>query len=236
MVLAEVSAAEAAPSEMVYIPAGAFTMGGSAGPPDPMHTVHVPGFYIDKYEVTIDDFLRFAGNMSYGVPEVWHQHGLARPGNVMPAFGLTWLDAVNYARWRNKRLPTEAEWEKAARGPAGLLYPWGNEFDQAKCSVGGNLPAEVGSRGEANTYGCFDMAGNVAEWVSSLYGAYPFNAIDGREDLQAPGQRVLRGGAWNSPNPMVHFRATRRFWSMPDQRFPEAGFRCAQTPSASLSE
>jgi formylglycine-generating enzyme required for sulfatase activity len=157
-------------------------------------------FWIGHYEVT---------NAEYG------SHG-AFPGDNLPRTNVTWNEAQAFCQSRGGRLPTEAEWEYAARGPDGLIFPWGNEFDphplnycDGTCSVdqgwkdnahddGFPDPAPVGSYDNASWVGAFDLSGNVWEWTSTIYRPYPYDAFDGRENLADSGsKRVLRGGSWN---------------------------------------
>lgn len=221
---------------MVLVPRGEFLMGSSVGNDDekPLHTVYLGDFYIDKYEITNAQYKEFVDSMGPKFSP-WHwRDGRYEPGRENhPVVNVTWYNAKSYCEWSGKRLPTEAEWEKASRGSEGWLYPWGNQFDQSLANVkdsGKLTTAPVGSyeRGKS-PYGVYDMAGNVWEWTSSLNMSYPYRSEDGREDLLSKGLRVIRGGAFNYYHDSA--RATnRRYFESQSWDF-SIGFRCARSAS-----
>ncbi len=216
------------PEDMVLIPAGSFWMGLDELPPDspwgqedarPKHRVSLPAFLIDRYEVRYGDYLRFD-----------HNHVLADRTSDTPVTQVTWTDADNYCRAIGKRLPSEAEWEKAARGEDGRAYPWGPRYDPSKSNTGPG-PKPVGSiPGDRSPYGVFDMAGNVSEWTDSWYRAYPGNTYKSTD--YGIFQKVVRGGAFNEKQ---HFademfaQTTFRNYNRPHHAGPDNGFRCAKS-------
>ena len=254
--------------EMIFIPAGEFIMGtddieaqrilegnGRQFPEVPSHTVSVDGFWIDKFEVTTGQYLKcvdagsceaaaqnnaiFAGAEYYTNPEF----------EKYPIINVTWYKARAYCEWAGKRLPTEAEWEKAARGTDGRKYTWGNDpvssdvanlcdkfctarYPNPKFNDGFKETAPVGSFPKgASPYGVMDMAGNVWEWTSSIPALYPYVATDGREadqdvayDSKWP-ERVWRGGTWT--NGYSWLRASLRYRSVANYWNNNLGFRCA---------
>ena len=240
-----------AAQEMLRVPGGSFVMGSDAGTADerPAHRVKLHAFAIDRMPDTNADFAEFlerfgpkgdGGTRYYDwddrdarihrVAGRWR----ADTGYVdHPVVEVSWVGAVTYCRWRSKRLPTEAEWELAARGFDGRRYPWGDAAPtsrHAQFARGWNETAPVGSHpAGASPYGALDMAGNVWEWGSSVYRPYPYRADDGRED-PAPGPvRATRGGGHDSP--ARELRATERGRQL--SRNPAAGhhnigFRCAR--------
>jgi formylglycine-generating enzyme required for sulfatase activity len=201
---------------LVRVPAGEFQMGSVAARDKhaqdnelPPHPVHLPEFHIGKYPVTNIQYQAFLQATGYRAPGHW-QAGQIPPGTSnCPVVYVTWHDAVAFCDWLRAetrhpfRLPTEAEWEKAARGVDGRIYPWGDESpDKDRCNFGshaGGTPTvgRYSPQGDS-PYGCADMAGNVREWCQTLYWRYPYHAGDGREDLEAGGRRVLRGGAFST--------------------------------------
>jgi formylglycine-generating enzyme required for sulfatase activity len=154
---------------------------------------------------------------------------------------ISWDDADTYAQWLTQltgeplRLPTEAEWEKAARGTDGRIYPWGNQWDKTRANTrdggpGATTPVGTYPSG-ASQYGAEDMAGNVLEWTSTLYEAYPYNPTDGRENQYTPGDRVLRGGSW--ANYPTNVRSAYRFVPNPSDALNGYGFRLVRAASGS---
>lgn len=240
--------------EMIVIPAGAFVMGRDDGPADerPAHRVELARFMIDRLPVTHAEFAAFLqaqglegreGTRAYRrydeddndarihfVDGRWR----ADPGlERHPVNEVSWPGARDYCAWMGKRLPTEAEWEKAARGTDQRLYPWGHAAPAARLAQFGQgwtvtAPVDAFPAG-ASPYGVLDLAGNNWEWVSSLYRDYPYRADDGREDSGAAGVRGTRGGGHDSPAPEL--TATQRGRAL--SRAPHAGhhnigFRCAR--------
>ena len=196
-------------SSMSLIPGGEFMMGkGNHSGPDfsPAHKVVLDSFYIDKYQVTNRDYMKYCEATGTNYPEFWNTE-IFRSGKSFldyPVVGINWIDAIKYAEWTGKRLPTEAEWEYAARG--GLIeneYPNGNQwqYEKAKQNSSGwqNLIFPVGTR-EPNGYGLYDMADNVWEWVmdgydESYYQTSPVNNPKGPDKKL---NKVIRGGSWHS--------------------------------------
>ncbi|MEM7033224.1 MAG: formylglycine-generating enzyme family protein [Chloroflexota bacterium] len=192
-------------SEMVLIPAGDFIQGSDSGDPKdgPSRIVALPAYEIDKYEVTNQDFALFVATTGYATNaeqsssgQSWRQYGDGKPTH--PVVKVTWNDAVAFCAWAGKRLPTEAEWEKAARGTDGIAYPWGNNFEARFANVkdgGLRRTTSVGDYPEgASSYGVLDMGGNVWEWTDSWFLPYPNNS----EPNPYFGEqfRVTRGGGW----------------------------------------
>ncbi|PTL36541.1 hypothetical protein CLG94_04115 [Candidatus Methylomirabilis limnetica] len=218
--------------EMLAIPAGEFLMGSNDPEADdnekPTSKVFVGPFSIDKFEVTNGRYLPCieAGACTRPPNRGYDDSTKAS----LPATIISYQAAVAYCRWVGKRLPTEAEWERAARGTDGRRYPWGNTFEAERANVGYSVGSatSVGSYPKgASPYGVMDMAGNVWEWTSSLYKPYPYDPGDGREDPTVRGSRVERGGGWYTPE--WHARTTRRTASgHVYRRFNDLGFRCAK--------
>lgn len=232
--------------EFVRVPAGAFRM-GSDKEKDPLsysderrqHPVEVAEFWIGVYPVTNRQYQVFVRAQGVQPPSHWVGGQIPKGLEDHPVVNISWRDAIAFCQWLSQasgqkiRLPSEAEWEKAARGVDGRIYPWGDKWDPTKCNSAEKGPGKTTPVGQYSPqgdspYGCADMAGNVWEWTSSLYKPYPYRADDGREDPKAEGSRVLRGGAWNSDRSLV--RAAYRGYNVPASRYYLLGFRCVRSP------
>ena len=207
-------------TEMVPIPAGPFTMGSDTGPDDerPSQQVELPAFAIDRTPVTNAQFAVFMNEVGAvngrgerlfdvddGDARIHPRMGrwVADAGfENHPVVEVSWFGARDYCAWAGKRLPTEAEWEKAARGTDGRRYPWGDsapDRSKAQFHAGWNQTAPVNSFPKgASPYSVLDLAGNAWEWVSSAYLRYPYSHSDGREDLRPGPVRGTRGGGHDS--------------------------------------
>ncbi|MBI5428010.1 MAG: formylglycine-generating enzyme family protein [Nitrospinae bacterium] len=222
--------------EMVLVPEGVFTRGSLEGDLDekPQQEIYLDAFYADKFEVSVKDYGRYREATGYAKPSVPFFQGdekvLETPNN--PVVGVSWHDAVNYCTWAGKRLLTEAEWEKAARGTRGLTYPWGNEFLAQRTNISGladgyEFMAPVGGFPMGRSvYGVYDMAGNVSEWVEDLYDQFyyersPMINPPGAEESKT---RVYRGGSWDARKTDV--RSAKRFAAQPGRKDSIVGFRC----------
>lgn len=234
------------PAGMTRIPGGTIQMGSMEGDKDerPVHAVVIAEFWMDSHEVTNEEFARFLKITGYPVQGVWYE--LYKPGREQyPVVNVTWYDAMAYARWAGKRLPTEAEWEYAARGgQKEWLYPWGSEinkkianFDNLRSSVGQSYPFE--SKQDAlkylhpvgeyppNGYSLYDMAGNVSEWCADWYDKNYYR-LSPPQNPQGPvaGQgNVIRGGSWFDT--AKYLRVSNRESAKPSTQRPHIGFRCA---------
>ena len=232
--------------EIVYIPAGPFLMGadaasGIAQSEQPCHELTLPAFRLGKYPVTNGQYAEFVKQTNQVVSREMGWVGRTPPANQLnhPVVGVSWFEAQAYCQWlkqqtgRPYRLPSEAEWEKAARGKEGRLYPWGNGWQEGVCQYNqtGTAPVDAFPAG-ASPYGCLDMLGNAAEWTSTLWGTdpiqpgfpYPYQA-DGREDAAAKGHRLYRGGSFRDSADRL--RCSARSWYAPDHRDRKRGFRVA---------
>lgn len=218
-------------AEMVFVPEGHFLMGSDSAyyvEESPQHNVYVEAFWIDKTEVTNQQYtecVEAGACAASGCADDDRFNGLTQP-----VVCVSWHDAKQYAAWVGGRLPTEAEWEKAARGTDGRQYPWGEEFDSRRANTWEgralrSTPVGKYSPQGDSPYGAADMAGNVWEWTSSLYKGYPYNAHDGREEPDAAGFRVVRGGSFLLNQKAAYCPARRP--AGPEARDNSVGFRVA---------
>jgi iron(II)-dependent oxidoreductase len=249
---ASIGAAPASPLEdMVEIPAGVFVMGSDHGPADerPAHQVTLPAFWIDRFPVTNSHFAEFLNAVGPHNPRSQRLFDVDDPDARIhqvtgkwtadrgyenhPVVEVSWAGARDYCAWRGKRLPTEAEREKAARGTDGRRYPWGSstpDRSRAQFAARYNETAPVdGFAAGASPYGVQGIAGNAWEWVSSAYRTYPYDAKDGREELTAGPVRGTRGGGHDSPAAEITTTQRGRNLSRnPASGHHNIGFRCAK--------
>lgn len=229
-------------SIMVYVPPGKFPMGSDAGDPDerPVHEVHLDGYYIDKYEVSWGQWTRAGFPVSEDAHSRLPQPRAPDWGVVdeQPVLNVTWHEAREYLARAGKRLPTEAEWEKAARGTDGRTYPWGNQpptFERALWKNNPRAAEETGAvdccAAGASPYGALNLAGNVYEWCEDVYDPRYYARSPERNPLQDdPGRfRVLRGGAFVLD--LEDLRSALRYRLLPEDRAPYIGFRGALSGS-----
>jgi formylglycine-generating enzyme required for sulfatase activity len=230
-----------AETPMVEIPAGEFAMGsdGRQALEDerPMHRVWVDSFSMDLHEVTTAQYAAFLTATNRLAPWQWNTVDLSQHRD-RPVIGVDWSDADAYCQWKGKRLPTEAEWEKSAKGTDGRLYPWGNQVptkDLANFALGARfsysqvlMPVLSYEQGKS-PYGLYQMAGNVGEWVQDWYAAnYYETSPDRNPQGSEQGQfKVLRGGSWSDlPKYLLTYG---RFKLPPETRNSYTGFRCARS-------
>jgi formylglycine-generating enzyme required for sulfatase activity len=241
------------PPDMVLVLHGGFIMGsnkvdteqagaefGSARPwyldEHPEHSADLPDFFIDRLEVTNGLYKRFIDATQARPPRFWTERNFPKGRENHPVTGVSWYEADHYCRWAGKRLPTEAEWEKAARGADGREFPWGNVFDPKKANTGASgfgAPLPVGSLPEGvSPYGVLDMAGNAWEWVEDWYRPYP--GSDYKSPLFGQKEKVFRGGGYGGPGGHyalpLFYRAAYRSSIPPEEAYLDLGFRCAKSP------
>jgi iron(II)-dependent oxidoreductase len=223
---------------MVLIPAGEFVMGSNNGNVDygmnKEHTVNVDAFYMDVYEVTNEQYRKFIEATGHPAPTCWNDPNLNEP--KQPVVDVTWDDAMAYCQWVGERLPTEAEWEKSAKGGlVGKLYAYGDDISHDKANYFGtdgkdtwSKPAPVGSF-VPNGYGLYDMVGNVWEWCADWFSDsyYAQSPKDNPKGPDSGSARVLRGGAWNVS--IEYLYVAKRYSRNPQSKYyKDHGFRCAK--------
>jgi formylglycine-generating enzyme required for sulfatase activity len=215
------------PPGMVYVPGGGFIMGSTADAYErPAHEASVGPFFIDTYEVTCADYAKFVSAKGHRPPPSWGGAACPAGREHMPVTGVNWDDATAYAAWAGKRLPTEAEWEFAARGNDGRRYPWGDEWESAAANVKGmsGQLADVGTYRSPSPFGAYDMSGNVWEWTATDSAAYP--GADASVVKSLPRGKVIRGGCYASI-PSQATTTYRGVWRPREEKtYEQTGFRC----------
>ncbi len=250
------------PKDMVLVPAGEFLMGTTEdietdnfyefgfnkpffADAAPGHEVSLDAYYLDKYEVINEKYLEFIKVTDHNTPAHWKGQPFAPGFEKFPVRGINWYDAAKYCRWAGKRLPTEAEWEKAAKGEDNRRYPWGDDFSYSMANVSDNAEISGGARqvGSYETgkspYGAYDMTGNVWEWTDDWYRPYPDNTYESPKFRE--NYKVVRG---NSGQRIAHFSGEKyreiverfsstyfRFPAPPSVGRNDFGFRCAKSTS-----
>ena len=242
-------------AELVRVPAATFVMGADDGlfAEAPAHRVRLPAFYIDRLEVTNARFARFVQASGRRPQGPWRR-GFMPGGEDHPVRFVTWHDADAYCRWASRTLPTEAQWELAARGPGARRYPWGDVWRDGLARLAEDVVAGPGPAGAltdgAGPSGALDLTGNVWEWTADWYDRWYYRRLLGNIAVEprgppdgappeerfmtagtAPGNerstlKSIRGGGWSTPPVMA--RASRRLFGRPDAWFNDTGFRCAQ--------
>ena len=248
LIFPQILFAETAENGMVRIPAGEFEMGNrqsllelnpadlmntdrhALGPENPAHRVHLDDFDIDAHEVTNAEYMKFVQATGAKPPLSMKDADFSAPRQ--PVAGVSWKEANRYCEWAGKRLPTEAEWEKASRGKRPVEYPWGNETPvpaRVNFNETLNKTAEVGSYEEGKSdYGVYDLSGNVSEWVHDWHLAeyYLFSPRENPRGPEKSQYKVIRGGSWR--NNASDISLTYRNATVPSLRSKTLGFRCAK--------
>jgi len=236
---------------MVYISAGEFVMGSDDSDEEalgkefglrkeryyedemPKRKVKSPGYYIDRYELTNSKYKEYMEATGTKAPPNWENGQIPRGKEEHPVTYVTWFEARDYCKWAGKRLPTEQEWERAARGDNGNKYPWGNDYDEAKANLNSGEVKRVGSYvDDKSPHGVYDMAGNVMEWVNDWYDAYPGNS-NSNKDYGGDKHKVLRGGLGGMSGHYIinkiYARGANRNYYIPGGAGEDGGFRCAKS-------
>jgi sulfatase modifying factor 1 len=272
-VVAKVIASDgpASSGEMVLVPAGSFTMGGTIGDQAPVRNIYLDAYYVDKFEVTNAQYQQFIDAGGYNTRAFWSADGWAwrsgssisspdrwgvdmlRSGPNWPGFpvsGVSYYEAEAYAAFVGKRLPTEAEWEKAARGSDARSYPWGSGIDGSRANYSGSGDPYESLNGAQETpvgfydgrlnpspvfqttdspspYGAYDVGGNLAEWVKDWYGLYETGQLTNPEGPISGIFRVFRGGSWARAKEAAG--CATRLTQSAEVRMSDVGFRCART-------
>jgi formylglycine-generating enzyme required for sulfatase activity len=245
--IALLAGCEKPPEGMVKVPKGEFIMGSNEVDKEakavqygdrrpwyanerPERKVDLKAFHIDATEVTNRQFQEFVKATGTAPPPHWAGGAYPQGLDEHPVVLVTWHEADSYCKWKGKRLPTEAEWEKAARGTDGRKFPWGGDFDTKKVNTlgeyGGTVPVGTLKEG-VSPYGAMDMAGNAQEWTADWYQPYPGNDFNDKEYGEQ--SKVVRGGGWGGMGHYslsVYVRTSFRNTANPQARYDDVGFRC----------
>lgn len=217
-----------APTGMAFIPGGEFMMGDDKGDEysRPAHAVTVQPFFMNITEVTNEDYKKFVDAAPHTPPPTWKNGTFPAEQTRFPVTGVTWDDANAYAKWAGKRLPTEAEWEFAARGTDGRIYPWGQTWDRKHANAAGvtRWMREVGKGDGMSPFGILDMAGNAWEWTASEARAYP----GGKDFAKRQNPKVIRGGFWGSSKDEATTVFRRAYGAVAESDYGNTGFRCVK--------
>ena len=225
-------------SVMVFVPGGEFEMGDGQQGNCPKHTVRLDAYYIGVYSVTNRQYAQFVGETGHRPPDnsIWRETSK----QDHPVVEVSWDDAQSYAVWSGCCLPTEAQWEKAARGPGGLLYPWGDDWDESKCrndrTKGSEQTSAVWDYPEGiSGYGTYQQSGNVWEWCGDWYDESYYQTAEAKTNPTGPTRgslRVCRGGGWRYGDASL-FRGAHRAGCDPGYRIGDMGFRLVRAACGS---
>jgi formylglycine-generating enzyme required for sulfatase activity len=230
-------------SILIEIPAGKFEMGDGSSNDCPQHTIYLDRYYVGVYTVTNRQYKQFVDETGHRPPDgadwgapIWKGKSYPESYTDHPVVCVSWEDAVAYCRWAGGTLPTEAQWEKAARGPKGFTYPWGNDWDQNLCRNSNNKGSQTTCtvyeypKGVSG-YGCYNLSGNVLEWCSDWYGSdyYKNSPSKNPTGPDTGSLRVVRGGGWFHGD-SEDFRAALRSDYDPSLRYGFRGFRLFLAP------
>jgi len=225
------------PSGMVYVRGGNFMMGTNNGDAyeEPAHPVTVKPFFIDVYEVSCAEYERFVNSAPHPPPPGWKNEKCPPGMALKPVCNVTWYDAMAYAGWAGKRLPTEEEWEFAARGTDGRAYPWGEQWNERMANAGGGSTrglANVGTFKGASPAGAYDMVGNVWEWTNSDLKPYPGGQLQGAPSGEL---KVIRGGSWKEGPEQATATYRGYLFARTSKDYSATGFRCVKDVTPAIS-
>ncbi|HMG75003.1 MAG TPA: SUMF1/EgtB/PvdO family nonheme iron enzyme [Pyrinomonadaceae bacterium] len=231
IVVVSVWSSHGRPARMAYVPGGEFVMGRDDGDEyeRPAHKVTVKPFYIDLYEVTREDYKKCVDEQKCPPPQGWTNGSYPEGTARQPATGVSWDAANVFAKWAGKRLPTEEEWEFAARGTDGRRYPWGNDWKQglANANSASTFLVDVGTYKGESPYGAFDMAGNAWEWTATKMAPYAGGTLPARVKI-SDDTKVIRGGTYQSNSNQVTTTFRRGYPTPGENDYSIMGFRCVK--------